>query len=532
MLPTLRAIVLGGAVWGISLAADAAARPNGTYKLTFFSNGPQTPWLIRLETKDGKPAASVVSTEDGVPRTAVENLRLDGDRLRFDLKLPSQTFTFEGKVPTAAAATILGSFALGNQVVPAQLEPTKLQKLDSFERNKELVDGDSPGTQIFTAVIDLIREAPRRQVPVEEVRRWASKAAKAAEAHGPRWHREMVTRLANVLATRETYVDLGLEYARQAVTLIDPTDEPTAQTRPLEVAIRLLRKAGKNEEAQGLEARLAKLEERADQEYLKKMPPFEPVKYAGRKGKSDRAVLVELFTGAQCPPCVAADLAFDAVRKTYLTRDVVLLQYHLHVPGPDPLTNPASEARSRYYEDEVEGTPTILFNGKPKAGGGGPIAAAKEKYDEYREVIEPLLEEPARVRLQADVFRKGSKINISVTVSDLQKPGERMRLRLALVEEAVRYTGSNNLRFHHCVVRAMPGGPEGKALVDKNATIKAAIDLDELRQELIAYLDREAMREPFPNDRRPMEFQKLHVVAFVQDDSTKEVLQAIQVPVE
>ena len=46
--------------------------------------------------------------------------------------------------------------------------------------------------------------------------------------------------------------------------------------------------------------------------------PFIAVKpFAGRKGKSDRAVLVELFTGAQCPPCVAADMAFDALPQTY-----------------------------------------------------------------------------------------------------------------------------------------------------------------------------------------------------------------------
>ena len=53
---------------------------------------------------------------------------------------------------------------------------------------------------------------------------------------------------------------------------------------------------------------------------------------------------MELFTGAQCPPCVAADVAFDVLEKTYKPADLVLIQYHLHIPGPDPLTNAASEA--------------------------------------------------------------------------------------------------------------------------------------------------------------------------------------------
>ena len=58
-------------------------------------------------------------------------------------------------------------------------------------------------------------------------------------------------------------------------------------------------------------------------------------------------VLVELFTGAECPPCVAADLAFDALGKTYKPTDVVLLEYHLHIPGPDALTNPVKGALPR-----------------------------------------------------------------------------------------------------------------------------------------------------------------------------------------
>ena len=44
--------------------------------------------------------------------------------------------------------------------------------------------------------------------------------------------------------------------------------------------------------------------------------------------KNDRAVLVELFTGSQCPPCVAADLAFDTLAKTYKPADAILLEYH------------------------------------------------------------------------------------------------------------------------------------------------------------------------------------------------------------
>src|SRR5262249_22902479 len=134
-----------------------------------------------------------------------------------------------------------------------------------------------------------------------------------------------------------------------------------------------LEKAGKADEAKEVEGRLAKLdkevkaeqiklEAQADEEYLKKMPPFKVEPFPGRKGKSTRTLLVELFTGTQCRPCVGADIAFDGLGKAYKTSDVVLLQYHVHVPGPDPLTNLDTEARQEYYNEDS--TPSLYINGK------------------------------------------------------------------------------------------------------------------------------------------------------------------------
>ena len=260
--------------------------------------------------------------------------------------------------------------------------------------------------------------------------------------------------------------------------------------------------------------------------------PFPPDKFSGRKDKNDRAVLVELFTGAQCPPCVAADLAFDALGKTYSPKDVVLLQYHLHIPGPDPLTNPGTLARVKYYSKEVEGTPTILFNGKAEAGGGGFVPHAKAKYTEYRGVVDPLLEKPAPVKLEATAVRKGDNIHITATASGVDNPGEKVRLRLALIEEWVRYRGGNGLSYHHHIVRDLPGGAEGLALTKETGKVEATVDLDALRTKLATYLEEFAKNEgPFPSSSWPLSLRDLRVVAFVQNDDTQEVLQAVEVAV-
>jgi hypothetical protein len=157
---------------------------------------------------------------------------------------------------------------------------------------------------------------------------------------------------------------------------------------------------------------------------------------------------------------------------------------------------------------------------------------AESKYNAYRGVIDPLLEENAGANLTATATRNGDKIDITAEVKGLSKPGEDTRLRMVLVEETIRYTGGNGLRFHHQVVRDFPGGVKGKSLTEKDSKHTATVDLTELRKKLSTYLkDYEKNQRPFPNSDRPLDFNNLRVVLFVQDDSTHEVLQALQVEV-
>src|SRR5262249_22228458 len=158
-------------------------------------------------------------------------------------------------------------------------------------------------------------------------------------------------------------------------------------------------------------------------------------------------------TGAQCPPCVGADLAFEGLGKTYKTSEVVLLQYHLHIPRPDALASPDTLARAKYYEDKVAGTPTIFFNGRPAVEGGGGRGAAEALYREYRQVIDPLLAGAAKGQLAATATRINDKVAIEAKILDVvAKSGDKLRLRFALVEPWARYAGSNGLTYHSHVV--------------------------------------------------------------------------------
>src|SRR5262249_33552735 len=110
------------------------------------------------------------------------------------------------------------------------------------------------------------------------------------------------------------------------------------------------------------------------------------------------------------------------------------------------------------------------------------------------------------------------------------------RLRLALVEESVPYTGRNRLQSHHHVVRAMPGGVEGRALGGGKMRIEETIGLSKGRgtQEVDLREDPTSTesRGAFPGPLPPVELKKLSVVAFVQDDSDRMVLDAIIIPVD
>jgi hypothetical protein len=270
--------------------------------------------------------------------------------------------------------------------------------------------------------------------------------------------------------------------------------------------------------------RIARLEERDEREESARAP-FQPKPFAGRKGGSNRAVLVELFTGAECPPCVAADLAFDALGKAYKPTEVIGLQYHVHIPAPDPMTTPISEARKQYYK--VDGTPSIFFDGKSAAGGGGESKAAVKKFQEYVKVIDSALETKADAGLELSAARTGDNLTVQVKVGNLARPGAKTKLRVLLVEDFIRYRGSNGMRFHHQVVRRAIGPSDGTPLTAASSVHPFQLDLVALRKDLLANLDKYQKENPdVIFVEKPLKLARLRVVAFIQDDDKHEVLQA------
>jgi hypothetical protein len=506
-------------------AADES--PSNIWKVTVhIQGGPQLFWLLKLQNADGKWTGDVVAAHENLPKTTLSDLQAADGMLRFTLKFGDASWQFEGKPPDKDAKKFGGTVKQGSGVVPVDLERTSVTSLDPFDLAKDALIQKAGGIEVIDAATLLLTQAKEKKARPEEVRSWAAKAAKAAETYGPRWEREVSLGLAEVLAKEEDYAATALDYARKADRFLDVKDKPSMQKRTLELLAKALKSAKKADEAKEVEARIKKI-----------ATDIKPAAFTGRKEKSDRVVLVELFTGAECPPCVAADKAFDALGETYKPSEVVLLQYHLHIPRPDPLTSKDGEVRFRFYArafgESGPGTPALFVNGNLHPGIAGDVFEAIESYDDCISALNPLLETSSKATLKASATRKGTKINITAEASDLKDPGERIKLRLVLVENVVAYKGGNGIPQHHSVVRALPGGPAGFALKEKAGKQTATIDLDDLRKELNKYLDDYAEKEDaFPNKERPMEMKNLRLVAFVQNDQTREVYQAVQVEVK
>jgi hypothetical protein len=395
---------------------------------------------------------------------------------------------------------------------------------------REVVEKHADSPAAFDAALNLLRTAARSKPTADDAAKMVKVLQEKGTPHGPLFMAATMSPVAETLAGQSGLEAVALAAIEPSVKALTDNDSATLQSLVLTAYQTALTKAGKTTEAKDVTARLTKLEAKIDAEYLKSVPPFKPTSFAGRKEKgANQVVVMELFTGAQCPPCVAADVAFDALQKSYKPSEVVLIQYHLHIPGPDPLTNADTVARAKYYG--ANSTPSTFFNGEKAASGGGGMTAAEGKFAQYTGVINPLLEKTTAVKVSGKATRLGDKIDIAVEVAN--GDGDDVKLRLVVVEENVKYVGSNQLRFHHQVVRAMPGGADGVAVKDKTFKHTATLDLADVRNGLTKYLDDYAANtRPFPKPDRPMDMKALKVIALVQNDKTKEITQALQIEVE
>jgi len=265
---------------------------------------------------------------------------------------------------------------------------------------------------------------------------------------------------------------------------------------------------------------------------------------------SQHVVLDEFFTGADCEPCTAPDLATEAALKRYTRDQFVLVVYHNNAPSSDPLTNDVGEDRATYYSTHGS-TPHTFLNGKEFDLEEGLSTHAQGSYDQLSSDVDKLLQEQAEVTLNIAATSNGGTVHVTVR-GDPGTAKHKSHLYVLLLEDPVSYSGYNTLRFHPMVVRASALGKPGERglslLPEDSVAYQVDFSLAKVGQDNLAYYEEskqalvkrlaaaiasgafdkkevEKMGE-FREQEYLIDPAHLAVVAFLQDDVTKHVLTA------
>lgn len=567
-----------------------AAGPVGRWKL-HVARGVDTDLavgILSIEEKDGGWSGSLVARNTAMGKLTVGAVRLEKGVLTIALNMSDEEVTFEGRV-TDDPYVILGTLGTRRQFSTAHLSPTEedqiaresmrskrdlppplkefvkleaeraeLAKLliKAFDDDRERLlreqddhratmdkevpkllaqaiaeHGNHPAT--YAAGLDLLANAYRSAPPADRVRTWATATLAAADRFGPRCRDQALIRAVDAVGRCKDCADLAIELARRADRELAASATAWDQERILRVLIESLTATGKADDAQPYRERLAEMESKAEAAFVAGVPKFTAKPFEKRKEKANRVCLFELFCGAQCPLSGSVSVACDRLVTMYKPTELILLQYHIHVPGSDALVCPDGLARWSYYHNAFPNAtdivPTSFFNGSPGAKGGAPLAQTRGKLDAYLRNINDVLTETTQLTMTLTATRKGDTIECKATVDNAGSDLRAVRLRMALVEPEVRYHGGNGVRVHRRIVRAMPGLPAGMSLKESDSKHTATINLAQLRKSILDGLDEHAKNyEPLPTPHRPLDLKNLKVVAWVQDDTERFIWQAIE----
>ena len=245
--------------------------------------------------------------------------------------------------------------------------------------------------------------------------------------------------------------------------------------------------------------------------------PFHPEHFSPEPGWDGKAVLVELFTGSECPPCVAADLGFEGLMHSYPTQYLAILEYHLHIPRPDPMTNPAALDRAAYYG--ARSTPSTFFDGESKLGGGGGRANSESKFDQYYEEINSRLYVKPDVQLKLEAVLSGNIVKITYQAD---KVLDNVDFNVALVQGEEKYVGANGIVFHKLVVRDF-------MIVEASSSNTVEFDItiaEKEGEDHLADYEKENSFQ-FKEKHFKIDSSDLSVVFFIQDKETKKVFNSV-----
>ncbi len=224
--------------------------------------------------------------------------------------------------------------------------------------------------------------------------------------------------------------------------------------------------------------------------------------------QSPRMVLIEEATNASCGPCAAQNPFFEYYLSLAHNRSAIIpVIWHANYPGRDVMNaaNPTMHnTRSTYYP--ITGVPTAIVNGKlPPKSGSGYDGAPSDTVALANAVRAAAGTSPITIGIAEQV--NGASGSVDVTVNSTNALAGK-KLRIVLVEG-----------YHYYANAGTNGEKEFFYIARQMLPSAAGLDLT------LAAGETKSFTQPFTIDAS-WNANEMYVVAFVQDDGTREVLQA------
>lgn len=233
-----------------------------------------------------------------------------------------------------------------------------------------------------------------------------------------------------------------------------------------------------------------------------------PATFMLLEAQSPRVVVFEELSNASCGPCAAQNPTYHAFITEQLPARVLPLSFRSRYPGRDVM-NAANatmhDGRVAYYGSP--GVPHVRMNGKfapPSPGwydGGAADTMAQSKY---------LAAIPAMSPISVSVVetRNGPTVDVVVSVTSVEAVSN-AKLQVVVAEAHHYYAsaGTNGEKDFYNVARQMLPGVDGTALT-------------------LAAGESRSFNFQYTMDATNWNSDQIYVAAFVQDNSSKEILQA------
>ncbi len=213
-----------------------------------------------------------------------------------------------------------------------------------------------------------------------------------------------------------------------------------------------------------------------------------------------RTVLYEEFTSATCNPCGYVNTnTFNQDFYDAHEGEFALIKYQVNWPTPGDIYYTAEGgARVSYYG--INGAPTILLDAQDDVGYPYPVAGLEADINAKKEI-------PAFIELDAVHSITGNIVTVDVTA--LPHLTGDYKLHVVVVEKTTTGNVATNgeTSFEHVMMKMLPdaSGTDVSLANGQEYTITLSADMSNTNVE---------------------EMSDLAVIAFIQNDSTKEVMQA------